>query len=99
MEQLEHRDRDDPREQRDNLMDEPAHEADGAAADQQEEDEDVERGHGGSASGGLLRAPVLAAEDLVHEFTKVGEFREAEALAAFHALRHPAALEAELGRF
>ena len=45
VEQLEHRDRDDPGEQRDHLVHEPAHEADGGAADQQQEDEDVERGH------------------------------------------------------
>jgi len=45
VEQFEHGDRDQPGEQRDQLMDEAANEADGGAADQQQEDEDVERGH------------------------------------------------------
>jgi hypothetical protein len=45
MKQLEHGDRDDPRQQRDHFVDETAHEADGGAADQQQEHEDVERGH------------------------------------------------------
>src|SRR6185369_11741486 len=59
VEQLQHRDRDDPREERNHLVNEAAHEADRCAADQEQEDEDVERGHTSSASGGEKRAPAL----------------------------------------
>ena len=43
--QLQHGDRDDPGEKRDHLVYEPADEADRGAADQEQENEDVERGH------------------------------------------------------
>src|SRR5438105_3510892 len=63
VEQLEHRHRHDPREQRQHLMHEPAHETDGGAADQQEEYEDVERGHAFGASGRKLAMKALEKAD------------------------------------
>jgi hypothetical protein len=45
VEQLEHRYSDNPGEDGDHFMDEAANEADGAAADEKQEYENVERGH------------------------------------------------------
>ena len=58
VEQLEHRDPDQPGEQGNDLVSEAADDADGAAADQEQEDEDVERGHVPGASLGEQPFPV-----------------------------------------
>jgi hypothetical protein len=83
VEQLEHRHRHNPREQRQHLMDEPAHETDGAAADQQEEYEDVKRGHASGASGRKLAMKALAKTDSgsIVMFAQLDRFALADHLA------------------
>ena len=59
-------------------MHEAAHEADRGAADEEQEDEDVERGHRRSASGLACASPALTAEDLIDQRAQIGEFGELE---------------------